>query len=161
MRGIQQLLQQHALFQDLPEADLTLIGGCGENCVYNAGEYIARENAPADFFYVIREGRVAVETYMPNHGALCLQTLHDGDIFGWSWLFPPYRWTFDARALEKVRAVRLDGKCLRQKCEEDPRLGFELMKRFARIVTERLQATRLQLLDVYSSERPRTAETRQ
>lgn len=160
MKSIEQLLQQHPFFHGLPAADRQLISGCGENCVYSSGEYIARENTPADFFFVIREGRVAVETYMPSHGALCLQTLHDGDIFGWSWLFPPYRWTFDARALEKVRAIRLDGKCLRQKCEEDPRLGFELMKRFAKIVAERLQATRLQLLDVYSTERPPPAEVR-
>jgi CRP-like cAMP-binding protein len=70
-------------------------------------------------------------------------------VLGWSWLFPPYRWHFDARALELTRAIALDGKCLREKCEEDHDLGYELVKRVAQIIMERLQATRLQLLDVY------------
>lgn len=149
MKSIVQLLHEHRFFKGMADGDVNFIGGCGENRIYNAGDYIARENAPADHFFVIREGRVAVETYLPNFGALCVQTLQDGDIFGWSWLFPPYLWTFDARAVDTVHTIRLDGKCLREKCEEDPRLGYELMKRFARIVTERLQATRLQLLDIY------------
>lgn len=154
MKSIASLLRAHPFFQGLNESDLDFIGGCGENRIYRAGEYLARENEPADHFFVIRKGRVAVETFLPNHGALCLQTLHDGDIFGWSWLFPPYVWTFDAHALDEVHTTRLGGKCLREKCEADPKLGFELMKRFARIATERLQAARIQLLDVYGQGRP-------
>lgn len=149
MKNIQQLLAEHPFFEGMPTADVDLIGACGDNYTVAAGEYIARENSPADHFFIIRSGRVAVEIYVPNHGPLCLQTLQAGDIFGWSWLFPPYQWTFDARAVSTVHMVRLDGKCLRNKCNEDTRLGFELMKRFARIMTARLQATRLQLLDVY------------
>jgi CRP-like cAMP-binding protein len=72
-----------------------------------------------------------------------------GEVLGWSWLIPPYHWKFDARAIEQTRALALDGKCLRTKCEEDHDLGYELLKRFAQIMEERLQATRLQLLDVY------------
>jgi len=156
MKTIVDLLREHPFFHGLASADLDFISACGENCLYSAGDYIARENEPADHFFVIRRGRVAVETFLPNAGPLCLQTLHDGDIFGWSWLFPPYLWTFDAHALDEVHAIRLGGKCLREKCEAEPRLGFELMKRFARIATERLQAARIQLLDVYG-QRPATA----
>jgi len=154
MKTIAGLLREHPFFRDLNAADIELIGGCGANTVYPVGEHLARENAPADHFFLIRSGRVAVETYLPERGPLCLQTLHDGDIFGWSWLFPPYLWTFDARALDEVHAIRLDGKCLREKCERDPRLGFQLMKRFARIMTERLQAARIQLLDIYGQRPP-------
>lgn len=154
MKTIADLLRDHPFFRDLAAADLEFIGGCGENAIYSAGDYLARENEPADHFFVIRTGRVAVETFLPDRGPLCLQTLHDGDVFGWSWLFPPYLWTFDARALDEVHAMRLNGKCLREKCEEEPRLGFQLMKRFARMATERLQAARIQLLDVYGQRPP-------
>jgi hypothetical protein len=70
---------------------------------------------------------------------------------GWSWLIPPYKWRFDARAIETTRAFALDGKCLRGKCDEDPRLGYELLKRIAATIAERLHATRLQMLDVYGA----------
>jgi len=154
MKSMAQLLREHPFFDGIDEEHMALIAGCGENRIFNSGDYIARENAPADQFFVIRDGKVAVESYVPNHGALCLQTLDSGDIFGWSWLFPPYLWTFDARALDEVHAIQLDGKCLREKCDQDPALGYALMKRFAHIVTERLRATRVQLMDVYSQQRP-------
>ncbi len=72
-----------------------------------------------------------------------------GDILGWSWLFPPYRWSVEARAVQQVRAIKLDGECLRGKCELDPAMGYELMKRFSQIMLQRLEAARLQLLDIY------------
>jgi len=82
-----------------------------------------------------------------------IETLGDGDILGWSWLFSPYQWHFDARAKQLSRAVAIDGKTLREQCEEDHDLGFELMKRFASIVVERLQAAQVQLMDLYGSPR--------
>ena len=78
-----------------------------------------------------------------------IETIEAGEVIGWSWLFPPYRWHFDARALTQVRATAFDGACLRGKCEEDSGLGYDLMSRFAQILIERLQWTRLRLLDVY------------
>jgi hypothetical protein len=80
---------------------------------------------------------------------MTVETIEAGEILGWSWLFPPYRSHFDARALSSVRATAFDGACLRGKCEDDPALGYDLVKRFAQVFTERLQWTRLRLLDVY------------
>ncbi|WP_066964412.1 cyclic nucleotide-binding domain-containing protein [Microbulbifer sp. Q7] len=154
MKSMSQLLHEHPFFSGMDANQLDIVANCGANHIYNAGEYIARENAPADQFYVIRDGQVAVECFVPNHGALCLQTLNSGDIFGWSWLFPPYLWTFDAKAMDEVHAIRLDGKCLREKCEADPALGYQLMKRFAQIISDRVRATRVQLMDVYGQQRP-------
>jgi CRP-like cAMP-binding protein len=128
---------------------LELIAGCARNRVFAAGEQLMREGEPADDFYVIRRGDVALETYVPQRGALTIETLHDGDLVGWSWLVPPYRTTFDARALVETHAVSFDGACLRGKCEADHDLGYELMTRFTAVIVERLQATRLRLLDVY------------
>jgi len=149
VKTIATLLHEHPFFQGLPDSDLDFLASCAENCVYHSGDYLARENTPANHFFLIRAGRVAVESFVPNHGSLCLLTLHAGDIFGWSWLFPPYISAFDAKALDEVRSLRLGGACLREKCEKEPSLGFELMKRFARIATERLQSARIQLLDIY------------
>ena len=111
--------------------------------------------APADAFFLIREGRLALEIAAPNRGPLVLQTLDAGDVAGFSWLIEPHRWEFDGRAVERVHAIQMDGACLRGKCDSDPRLGYELMRRFAGLATNRLQATRLQLLDVYGHARDR------
>ena len=79
-----------------------------------------------------------------------LATVDEGEILGWSWLLPPYQWRCHAHAIETVRAIALDGKCLRTKCEQNHDLGYEILKRFAQIMEQRLEATRLQLLDVYA-----------
>jgi CRP-like cAMP-binding protein len=86
---------------------------------------------------------------VPTRGAVVIETLEAGEVVGWSWLFAPYRWHFDARALSLVRATSFDGACLRGKAESDPKLGYELMSRFAQVMIRRLQWTRLRLLDVY------------
>ena len=143
------VLKEHRFFRELAPDYLKTLAGCAANVRFRAGDVIFREGAAANQFYLIREGRIAIEVFVPGRGALTIQTLGAGEVLGWSWLFPPYRWTFDARAGEEVRAFALDGKCLRDKCEADHDLGYELMKRFSVIMTERLQATRLQLLDVY------------
>jgi CRP-like cAMP-binding protein len=148
-RGIETLLAEHPLFKDLPPDDLALIAGCGKNVRFEEGRYIFREGEPANEFYLIRHGLVALEIFSPERGPLVTETVGEGEVLGWSWLFPPYRWSSDARALELTRAVALDGACLRGKCETDPRLGYELMGRFAQIIMERLHATRVRLLDIY------------
>ena len=83
---------------------------------------------------------------------MTVETVHDGDLLGWSWLVPPYRTVFDARALDTVHAIAFDGACLRGKLENDPALGYDLMKLFATVIVERLQNTRIRLLDVYGKE---------
>jgi hypothetical protein len=82
---------------------------------------------------------------------MTIETIGEGEVLGWSWLFPPYRWQFDAQAVGLVRAIAFDGRCLRGKCEEDHDLGYWLMQRFAQVMSQRLQATRLQLLDLYGT----------
>ena len=91
----------------------------------------------------------------PQRGAIAIDTVGEGDVLGWSWLIPPYHWHFDARAVEPTRAIALDGRCLRGKCDADHELGYELMKRFAQVIEQRLEATRWQLLDVYGVRRVR------
>ena len=110
-----------------------------------------REGEEANQFYIIRGGKVALQVYSPGKGSIIIDTLTEGDILGWSWLIPPYQWRFDAVASELTRAIALDGLCLRNKCESDHDLGYELLKRFTSIVDSRLESTRLRLLDMYDS----------
>ena len=146
---LEPLLRGHKFFAGLDSEYLTLLSGCASNVVFAADSFLFREGEPAETFYLIREGKVALEIAAPGRGALVVQTLGPGDVAGFSWLFDPHRWEFDGRAVERVLAVQMDGACLRGKCDADPRLGYELMQRFAGLMTSRLQATRLQLLDVY------------
>jgi CRP-like cAMP-binding protein len=148
---IDELIVSSPVFAGLSADDLTLIAGCGKNTGFEAGQLFAREGDPADTFFLIRHGRVALELNTPHRGGLLIETLESGDIVGWSWLFPPYRWHYDARAVDGVRAIVFDGACLRGKCEEDKTLGYDLMLRFARVMNGRLQNSRARLLDVYGT----------
>lgn len=152
IEGLERILREHRFFADIDDAFCSLLGGCAKNVRFDAGEYLFREGGPADQFYLIRHGRVALELSAPGRGEVTFQTLGEGEIVGVSWLIPPYRWTYDAQAVEPVRAISMDAKCLRDKCEADHDLGYEMMKRFVPVLVERLQATRMQILDVYGSQ---------
>ncbi len=152
---LEPLLRGHKFFAGLDADYLALLTGCAANVVFPADAFLFREGEPAETFFLIREGRVALEIAAPSRGAIVVQTLREGDVAGFSWLIEPHRWEFDGRAVERVRAVQLNGACLRGKCDQDPRLGYELMRRFAGLASSRLQATRLQLLDVYGHARDR------
>jgi CRP-like cAMP-binding protein len=149
MQTIDELLGEVPTFRSLAKQHRELIAGCGQNAVFEDGAYLMREGEPADAFYVIRHAAVALETFVPERGPVTLETLHEGDLLGWSWLIEPYRTAFDARAVGTVHAIQFDGACLRGKFDSDPALGYDLLKLFAAVIVERLQNTRLQLLNVY------------
>ncbi len=151
METLERVIAEHPFLKDLAPEHLRLIAGCASNVRFKAGQFLFGEGEEADKFYMIRQGKVALQIPASPRSAITLQTIGEGEILGWSWLIPPYRWRFDARALELTRAIALDGKCLRTKSEEDHNLGYELLKRFSQVITERLEATRLQLLDVYGT----------
>jgi len=140
------------VFEQLDGAKLAVLAESARDVDFAAGELIFHRGASADRFYVIDRGSVALETYVPGTGSFVIETLDPGDVLGWSWLFPPYRWHFDARAVGEVVATEFDAARVRGACERDPELGFELMGRFARLIIERLQFTRLRLLDVYGDD---------
>lgn len=151
MRDIAQYLPDHPFFAGLDADDLALVSGCATNVSLAAGEFLFHEGEPADRFFVVRRGRVAIEVHAPGAGTVVVDTADAGDVVGWSWLVPPYRWLFDARAVEATGAVAFDGRCLRGKCEEDPRLGYEFMQRVTQVMFERLVAARVRLLDLYGA----------
>ncbi|MEW5982847.1 MAG: cyclic nucleotide-binding domain-containing protein [Acidobacteriota bacterium] len=153
MNTLEPILAEHPFLKGLPPALLSELVGCAANVRFDAGAFIFRQGQEANNFYILRDGRVAVEVFAPERGAIAIDTLGAGEVLGWSWLIPPYHWHFDARAIEPTRAIALDGRCMRNKCESDHELGYELMKRFAQIIEQRLDATRWQLLDVYGTGR--------
>jgi CRP-like cAMP-binding protein len=149
METLEPVLAEHPFLKGLDSRHLKLIVGCASNVRFDPGQFLFREGEEANQFYIIRHGKVAVDVFGAARGSITIQTIGEGEVLGWSWLIPPYQWHFDARAVELTRAIALDGKCLRTKCEEDHDLGYELLKRFSHIIEQRLEATRLQLLDVY------------
>lgn len=150
MKKIKDLLAELELFQDLEPDMLEYIAGCCKNEHFGPGDYMGREGDPADTSYVLRSGRVSVQLTHPNRGELTIKTLGPGEIGGFSWFFPPYRWHFDLKALQHTSVVSLNGKCVREKCEQDHKLGYMLMKKFASVMEKRLKDTRIQLLDMYN-----------
>jgi CRP-like cAMP-binding protein len=150
METLERIVAEHPFFAGLDDGFTNLMVSCASNVRFKEGTYMLREGDPANTFYLIRKGRVAVEVLAPQRKPIIVSTLGVGEILGWSWLLPPFQWKFSARAVDDIRAIALDGKCLRTKCEENHDLGYEVLKRFAQIMEQRLEATRLQLLDVYA-----------
>ncbi len=149
METLQGVLSAHPFFTKLRAHQLKLVADCAANVRFEAGTLIFHEGEQADKFYLIREGKVALQIHSERRGHLTIQTLGEGDVLGWSWLFPPYRWKFSAKTIDPTRAFAVDGQCIRAKAEQEHDLGYELLKRFAHVVETRLEATRLQLVNVY------------
>jgi len=147
MQSLEAILKEQSFFKGLPAKYIDFIVGCASHVVFKPGQVILRETEAADKFYLIRSGNVAIYIEQPRE--ITIQTIHEGDILGWSWLIPPHRYRFSAKAMDNVRALALNGKCLREKCEKNPDLGYEFLKRLVDVFAQRLEATRLQLLDVY------------
>ena len=151
MERLKTTLSKHPFFKGLDKDHLQLIVGCASNVRFDSGEFILREGEEANQFYIIRHGKVALEAVsLSGREPIIIQVIGEGDVLGWSWLFPPHRWHFDARTIGPTEAIALDGKYIRTKCEEDHDLGYELVKRFAHIMEQRLRAVRSQNPDMYA-----------
>lgn len=142
------VLEEHAFFKTLDPRLLEEMAEFASQAHFDAGQLVFRENDHADRFFAIESGRVAVELSVPGRESVAIQVLHKDDVLGWSWLFPPYRWKFDARVLEPTRAIAFDATRLRDRCEENHELGYEVMKRMTQVVLQRLNAERKKISDV-------------
>ncbi len=151
IRTVRDYLYSLNFFEGMDEHHIELISGCGKLALFKQGDFLLKEGDKAETFFFIREGEASIESYIPTQGSKAMMTVGAGDIVGYSWLFEPYRVSFDVRALSDVRAIQMDGKCLRGKSERDHELGYHLMKRITQIVLKRLQASRRQVVDVYES----------
>jgi len=149
METVETALEAHPFWQGLPPQYVAFLAKHSRLVHFAAGETVHREGQPAGRFYLLRRGKVAVEAYIPARGPVTIQTLGRGDALGWSWLFPPCQWHFDARALEETEAIASDASQLLANADADHDFGYELMKRMVQVLFQRLQATRMQLLELY------------
>jgi CRP-like cAMP-binding protein len=143
---VESVIAGHPFLRDLKPEHLRLLTDSAMRVRYEADELIFREGDPANRFYLIEQGRVSLESHRRDEAPVAVQVIGPGDVLGWSWLFPPYYWQFDARALEPTTAVFFYGTRLREQCEQDHAFGYEMMKRMTQVVIQRLQAARKQLL---------------
>ena len=145
------LLAAQPFLAGLSRSQLDELSFCTEKSYFHAGARLFEEDGRADRFWILREGHVTLDTHVPGRPDAVVETLGPGAVLGWSWLFHPYRWHFGASAVETTLALELDGPGVRSLCEHDPALGYLLASRFMGLVVERLQATRLRLLDLYGT----------
>ena len=152
MKSVMQInkttLGEQAFFKGLPPAHLEMLAREAMPMEFKAGELIFNEGGVANRLYLLLSGKVVLEAPTDlEHEPVAIETIGAGSMLGWSWLFPPYYWHFDARALTPVKAIFFYGTRLREQCESDHELGYELMKRVSGVVIERLQATRRHLAE--------------
>lgn len=143
-------LAQHPFFAGLPAHYLTLLSSHANLQQYGAQQRVFKQDSSADHFFIVQKGKVTLEIPAISGEPLNIQTVGDGQLLGWSWLIPPYRWLFDARVIEPSTLIVLDGQKLREACDNDPKLGYDLLRRFAVLMAERLSASRLAAIKQYS-----------
>jgi CRP-like cAMP-binding protein len=144
-------LAQHPVFQGLDPQHIALISGYARLVQFAPGQRVFQHDTDAEEFYIVQKGKVTVEIPALQGEPLVIQTLGDDSMLGWSWMIPPYMWSFDARAAISTSVVAVDGKRLREACDQDPVLGYALMKRFAILMAERLNAARRVAIQHYSA----------
>ena len=150
MKSLQTQIAQHAVLGTLNPPHLGIVGQSAEEIAFKPGEVIFREGEPANRFYIIQHGPIALEAHALNRGDILIQKIGAGDVLGWSWLFPPFIWHFQARALDATSVFALDSAHLLVSCEENHDFGYELMKRIAQVVIQRLESTSRKLLDIHA-----------
>lgn len=135
------LIAEQSFFANLSREHVHLLSTFAMEVQYRPDEWIFREGDPANRFFIILKGYVSIEVDCEGGGAVPIRTLGPGDDLGWAWLFPPYRMHFSARATGAVHAIFFYGTRLREECEQDHELGYQLMKRVAEVLVRNLKAT--------------------
>ena len=138
----------HPFLAGMNPTQLALLSDCAIAVHFKKGQTILREGEMANRFYLIESGKVVLESVEKSGNPLIIETIGAGDLLGWSWMFPPYAWNFTARATEPTDAIFFYGTILREYCERDPSLGYELFKRMAPVILRRLQAARKKMLSI-------------
>lgn len=145
-------IKSHPFFNSVPPEHLEHLLKNAQEVAFQPGEFLFRESEPANRFYLVQSGRVAVEAGKQHEKVI--QMIASGEVLGWSWLFPPFAWHFSARATEPTQCVVLDGGHLLVAAEENPEFGYDLMRRISQILVGRLQITRQKMLETPVPKQP-------
>ena len=138
----------HPFLAGMNRAQLTLLVDCAMVVHFKPGELIFREGELANRFYLIETGKVILVSSGTSGDPVIIDKAGAGDLLGWSWMFPPYIWHFTAFAVEQTTAIFFYGTILREYCERDHSLGYELFKRMSAVMVKRLQAARQKMLAI-------------
>jgi CRP/FNR family transcriptional regulator, cyclic AMP receptor protein len=139
-------LAAHPFLHGMPPEQLDALAEAASEVRFPVHSRLFEDGGHAGHFWLIRSGKVALDLQVPGQGPMVIETLGIGELLGWSWLFPPYRWAFGAVALGPVQAFEFNASAVRARCASDPVLGYELTRRVARVLAHRLQATRVRLI---------------
>jgi CRP/FNR family transcriptional regulator, cyclic AMP receptor protein len=142
--GLEAVVAAHPFLVGMSAPHIRLLADCAMRAQFTAGQVIFQKGETANRFYLIESGRVALESSTGGE-VVRIDEVGAGDLLGWSWIFPPYVWHFDARAIKATAAIFLYGTILREYCENDPALGYELFRRMSEVMMRRLQAARVKL----------------
>jgi len=153
INGIKEKIAEHPFLKGFNAKHIDILARHAREVEFREGQLLFHENEAAYAFFLLLDGRVALESHVPRSGDIPVQVIVGGDVLGWSWLFPPFTWHFQARALAPTRAIFLDGASLLVACENDADFGYELVQRMAQVVMTRLQATRRYLLEFKEADR--------
>jgi CRP/FNR family cyclic AMP-dependent transcriptional regulator len=151
-QDLRDLIANHPFFKELRWDHILALADCAMKTEFRAGELIFREGDPANRFFLILKGKVALEARVKGSGSVLVERIGAGEVLGWSWMIEPYAWHFDARAVEPIEAIFFYGTWMRELYEEDGSLGYEMMRRVAAIMLQRLQAARRRLLEKHATE---------
>ncbi|MCP4388180.1 MAG: cyclic nucleotide-binding domain-containing protein, partial [Gammaproteobacteria bacterium] len=147
MSSIEDYLSSHAFFSGLDDGFIKFLSDSATKVRVKQGESLFKQGERADKFYLLRSGQISIQIPALMGPTLDIQTLGEDQILGWSWLISPYRWSFQARAMEDTEVIEFDGSAILARCEQDPAFGYELFKRFAALMSERLDAARQKMMD--------------
>ena len=151
MENIEQIIAEHPFFKGLGPQQISIIAEDSRRLNFSPGEFLMREDEPGSCFFIVLNGQVAIEVFSPERGPIIVSTVGENEIIGYCWLIPPYQCRYDVRAVEHTRTICIDGVRLRQICDENHEVGFELLRRTTELMSELLEATRVQMLDIYGS----------
>ena len=149
---LERAVAAHPFLLGLSEHHVRLLADCAIRTHFDRDQIIFREGETANRFYLIEKGKVALESEASGGGRVAIDVIGDSDLLGWSWLFPPYVWHFSARTVEPTDALFFYGTVLREYCDKDHTLGFELFRRMSEVMTRRLQSARTRLLNAYAED---------
>src|ERR1700732_2433459 len=143
-------VELHPFLAGMNRTQLALLTDCAMASHFKAGQVIMREGETANRFYLIETGKVVLESGEGFGPPVVVETIGAGNLLGWSWMFPPYVWYFTARAVGPPEAIFFYGTILREYCERDPSLGYELFKRMAPVMIKRMQSARQKMIAIHS-----------
>jgi CRP/FNR family cyclic AMP-dependent transcriptional regulator len=144
-------LSPYSFFKGLGAGHLAVLAQHATLVSYGLNQPIFQAGSPADHFYLVKQGNVALETSVPHKNIVTIQSVAPGEALGWSWLFPPYEWHLSARSAARTQLIIFDAEFLRDYCERNAQFGYKLIFRIGGLMTGRLEATRLQLAEFYGA----------